>query len=293
MDSSLPGRKRQPDERSVAVSPGRRAVVVGLNVLLVALSALAYTRYFLGRAWLLPVLGAAATPALLVMVGLRYRWTRNRLVVSGAFLLILFEIYTLYGGSTYFGVPAALTARDLFTGLAHGWGALLTAALPSGATAPLLAPLEALTWVASMTGATLAVRSRGLLVPLLPPFLALAVALALTASEPGVAVGITTAFAVIAATEGLLRANASGAGGPTIDTTGAKPAARPWAWRSGTAGLAMVIAASAAGLGGSAAFSTADPAPRYDPRTLIHQPPVVVNGVSPLATVDARAASQT
>ena len=100
--------------------------------------------------------------------------------------------------------------------------------------------------------------------------------------------GITTAFAVIAATEGLLRANASGAGGPTIDTTGAKPAARPWAWRSGTAGLAMVIAASAAGLGGSAAFSTADPAPRYDPRTLIHQPPVVVNGVSPLATVDAQ-----
>ena len=113
------------------MSPARRAVVVGLSVLLVALSALVYTRYFSGRDWLLPLLGAAATPALLVMVGLRLRWTGNRIVVSGAVLLILFEIYTLYPRSTYFGVPAALTARDLSTGLAHGWGSLLTTDLPS------------------------------------------------------------------------------------------------------------------------------------------------------------------
>ena len=56
----------------------------------------------------------------------------------------------------------------------------------------------------------------------------------------------------------------------------------------GAAGLAMAIAVSAAGLGGSAAFSSADPAPRFDPRTLIHQPPIVVGGVSPLATVEAQ-----
>ena len=55
--------------------------------------------------------------------------------MSGTVLLILFEIYTLYPGSTYLGVPAALTARDLSTGLAHGWGSLLTTR-PSKPRAP-------------------------------------------------------------------------------------------------------------------------------------------------------------
>ena len=40
------------------MSPGRRAVVVGLSGLLVVLSALVYTRYFSGRDRLLPLVGA-------------------------------------------------------------------------------------------------------------------------------------------------------------------------------------------------------------------------------------------
>jgi hypothetical protein len=271
------------------VSPGRRAVVVGLSVLLVALSALVYSRYFSGRNWLLPLLGAAAIPALLILVGFRLRWTRNRMAVLGTVLLIVFEVYTLYTRSTYFGVPAALTGRDLSSGLAHGWGSLLTTDLPSRVTAPLLAPLETITWVASMMGATLAVRARGPLAPLLPPFLALAGALALTASEPGVAVGITAAFALVAVAQGLLRANAASGAGQTIVVRGTDPVARRWDWMSrGAAGLAMAIVVFVAGLGGSAAFSRADPALRFDPRSLIHQQPLVVSGISPLATVDAQ-----
>ena len=141
-----------------------------------------------------------------------------------------------------------------------------------------------------MTGATLAVRSRGLLGPLLPPFLALAVALALTASEPGVAVGITAAFALDRRRHRLCCVPTFPAvSEQTIVARGTQPAARRWDWVSrGAAGLAMAIAVSAAGLGGAAAFSSADPAPRFDPRTLIHQPPIVVSGVNPLATVEAQ-----
>ena len=65
--------------------------------------------------------------------------------------------------------------------------------------------------------------------------------------------------------------------------------ARRGDWMSrGAAGLAMAIVVFVSALGGSAAFSRADPALRFDPRTLIHQQPFVVNGISPLATVDAQ-----
>jgi hypothetical protein len=271
------------------VNQRQRLGVVGLSCLLAFLSATVYSRYFSGHVWALALLGAALLPGAVVLFGLRRDWTTTRLVTCGVAVLILYATYTLFPGTTYFGLPTLTTVRDLSAGLAHGWYRLLTAGLPSRVTGPLLAPLETIIWAAAVAGAILAVRGRGLLAPILPPFLAFVAGLALTASRAGTALWATAAFVAVATTQAIWRADAPLGADPDSATPAAGELSHTGrrAGRFGL-GLPVVIILTAAAAGSIAAFPLSGSPRRLDPRTLLHRAPVLISGVSPLAEVKAQ-----
>jgi transglutaminase-like putative cysteine protease len=272
------------------MTEARRIVLVGLTTALAAVSTLVYLRYFTGRDWLPTLLGAAVAPAVLVAIGNRRASTSARLVLVGSVLLVPYALYSLYPNSTYFGLPRVGTARAMWAGLDDGWSRLLTVGLPSNATASLLLPLVAITWAASLAGAVAATRRRGLLAPILPAFLAFLTGLVLTASRSGTALRLTAIFLFAAAVLVLLRADASGGAivaGPRLPRRGRWGNLKQGAGRL-SIGIPAVAVVMVIGIGTVAAIPVSNPPRRFDPRTLIHQTPVVVSGISPLSEVTAQ-----
>jgi transglutaminase-like putative cysteine protease len=273
---------------SPAPNARRQAVVLLSNGILCALSVLVYVRFFTGRLWLVPLLGAAVLPGVVVFTCVRRGWTIARLLGLGIVLALVYIAYTLYPRSTYFGLPGAGSVRALWTGVGHGWIQLLTFGLPAPPVANLLAPIEGVTWTASLVGALIALRCAGMLSPLLPPFVAFVTALAFTATRSGTALLLMTAFVFVACAQMVLRGNGRFAGSPRDATGVFRP---PRSWKSlSTLGLgvgagALVTLASA---GAVAAYAAGHHSRRLDPRTWVHPPPDVVVGVSPLAQVEGQ-----
>jgi hypothetical protein len=245
-------------------------------------------RYFSGRLWLAPLLGAAVLPAVVVLLGGKRGWTSAGIVATGVLLLLPYIVYTLYAGSTRFGLPSGATIRSVWDALGDGWTGLLTYGLPAPPNATLLVPLEVVTWAVGLTGAMLVARGAGLLTPVFPAFLGFVAAVALTATRSGSALILTAVFVLVAGSQAFVRANAEEGASRRV------PAYRR-ADRGGLAarndlrvGVAAAVAAAVIAAGAVGAYASTHPPRRLDPRAWVHPPSVVITGVNPLAQVEAQ-----
>lgn len=255
-----------------------------------AAAAVGFHRIFAGRAFLIPLLGAAVAPvALSALAHLRgWRLTTSVLLSLGGFLI--YVLYAALGPTMPNLVPTASTFRELGQGLTNGWADLLSISLPARADPQLLVVACAVVWAGAFLSAELAQRSRNLIAPTIPPLAAYAYTLLYAAGQPPsrVIVPITVAAATLflilahanrwaALQPGGLRA------GPARDDEN-EAVTQVSADRRVLVGLpvigaALVVAAVAATL------PTSSMRAAFDPRELRRQEVVSREVVSPLAGV--------
>lgn len=226
---------------------------------------------------LVPVLLVALPAPMALSVGLFLAQSRKgRTAPLWPSLLLGAAVWMLTVCGTLFraqgdGLPTGGAVRAASSALLDSPHAVLTTILPAPATGDFLVLPHAVVWLASMAATELALRTRGPLLPAVPPVLAFGFPLVLGVDGPGSNLPLAVALAVCGALLVLLRS----------------PAARRGTVRALGMGLPVVavLTLAAALLGPRLpGLSAQEP---YDPRKDVKPPTVRPQSVSPLDQVPA------
>lgn len=273
---------------------------VGLGALACATTCLLYTSYFTTLSYLLPLWSSVAGAAVLAGVAALGRWRANATLLAAALGFVVLAVFGVFTSTLSFGVPTVHTAVELGAGLVRGWARMLTVSLPAEATGELLVTPAVITWSAAFLVTTLALRTRSVLVPLVPPLLALVVALLFTATRTDSGLLVTAVFLVTVLSLVLVRSSRLDSN--ALDSIGAadqpdqqrqvrKPASggglRLVAGR-GVVGVPIVLAAALVGIGGVGLVPVATGDERFDPREVIPLPLKLQDTITPLATLKSQ-----
>lgn len=236
---------------------------------LVMTGGLIYDDFFATRAFLLPLLLAAVLGA---GSGALRRPLGLTLAVSFAGFALLVA-YTAMPDTLWRGLPTPRTGLELLSGIAGGWARMLTVGLSADVRGELLVTPMVLTWAAAFTAVTIAVRTRSVLGPVLPPLVAFIIALLFVAARYGSHLDLTAAFLGLSLTLALLRANR----GPTLS------------WRLAANRTAIGVPAIAIIVGlaiaGTTVLPLATAQDRFDPRDLKPPPLRPSDTTTPLSGI--------
>lgn len=167
-------------------------------------------------------------------------------------------------------LPTPGTVGAVLAGVRDGWAQILTVTLPVKATGPPLVTAIVATWLAGSLAAALVIRTRAVMVPLLPPLVAFALSLLLGAGGRPAPRAVAVALAVVA-------------GAYLLARTGAATRHDPRRWILGAATvlvavlITVTVASSLPGAGRD----------RFDVRRLRDQPVLARPQVNPMATITA------
>jgi hypothetical protein len=161
---------------------------------------LVYSGFFATQAYLPVLLGAAVAAAPVAALAGTRRWRADSTLAGAALAGLAYLGYALFRPDLDHGLPGPRTVAAIASALAHGWGRMLTVALPADASAWLLATPAAVTWAASFAAVTIAARTSSMLARLVPGTVAFAVAVLSAASGPGAQLAASAAFVAACAT---------------------------------------------------------------------------------------------
>ncbi len=184
-----------------------RTAEIALCCALTCVAGAAYADFFSGWQFAVPVVTGATVPALIVAFATQRAWRPGRTALLAVLLL------PIAAGALLLALPdAGVTsvggaARTVVDGAVDGWAAMLAAGLPADLHGDLLVTPLALSWLASLAACLLAVHTPGPIVPVGPPTVALAAALALTGEQASHRLLLATAFLGVALVLMLVRAN--------------------------------------------------------------------------------------
>jgi len=272
----------------------------GLGTLACASTTLFYTSYFTGLSYLPALLSAAAGGAILAGVAALRRWRAGATGLTAVLGFVGLAVVGVFTSTLSLGVPPERTATELGAGLVRGWARMLTVSLPAEVTDELLVTPAVITWSAAFLATTLVLRTRWVLVPLLPPLLALVVGLLFTAGRTDSGLPVTAVFLVTVLTLILVRSSrldstdldGTGADGqPHQEHQGLEPAfgsrLRLLAGRA-AAGGPIVLVAVLVGIGGAGLVPVATGAERFDLREVIPLPLTLQDTITPLTTLKSQ-----
>ncbi|MDQ4032617.1 MAG: hypothetical protein M3332_10265, partial [Actinomycetota bacterium] len=250
---------------------------VGLGALACATTCLLYTSYFTTLSYLLPLWSSVAGATVLAGVAALRRWRASATLLTAALGFVVLAVFVVFTSTLSFGVPTVRTAADLGAGLVRGWARMLTVSLPAEDTGELLVTPAVITWSAAFLATTLVLRTRTVLVPLVPPLLALVVGLLFTATRTDSGLLVTAVFLVTVLSLVLVRS--SHLDNNALDSIGAtdqpdqqhqirKPASgsglRLVVGR-GVVGVPIILVAALVGIGGVGLVPVATGDERFDP----------------------------
>jgi transglutaminase-like putative cysteine protease len=272
----------------------------------VVVSAFVYAGFFATPAFLLVVIGAAITAAPVAAAVALRQYRADSTLAIGVLAGFAYLSYTLFRPNLDYGLPGPRTATAVVSAVAHGWGRMLSVALPADVRVDFLALPTAVAWTASFAAITIALRTRWVLGRLAPGFAAFTLAVLCAGSRPTTqlapGIGFLAACAAVLACAGRPvgtgpqptdrrqpGARARATGDRTAPNAGGAPPSQRRMPVRGSAVRSVAVAACgtaailAASVVGTEAFPNA--AHRFDPRTL--DPPVVAvnEAVTPLAAV--------
>ena len=251
-----------------------RVTSLVLAAALAALAGLTFHRVF---GWT-PITGAVVGAAVLAS-GLAWllgdRLAQRLLVTAPASVLAFF----VYATVTQFGAPGAETVRNVLDGVVNGWADTLSSTIPTAPTGGRLTFVIAVVWLAAFAGAELTLRTRGLMLPLLPAAVGFGIAIAFGAGAPGQALGEGLAFVALGAAYVLVRATAADAEGLSEQHVG-RVARRRFA-----VGAPVLVAIVAIGALLVAVLPVTEGRAEYDPHRDAPQPPARLTAVNPLDMV--------
>jgi transglutaminase-like putative cysteine protease len=240
-----------------------------LAALPAAAGTLVYAGFFASRAYLPVLLGAAAVAAPLAALAGTRRWRADGTLATAVLGCLAYLSYALFRPDLDHGFPGPRTVAAIAAALAHGWGRMLTVALPADVGAALLVLPATVTWAASFAAVTIAVRTSSRLGRLAPGTVAFALAVLIAASSPGAQRAGSATF--VAACAAVLACPAR------------MPVRGAAAWSVVVAACAttVVLVAAVAGAELAAPLMTH----RVDPRALDPAVVQVNQSVTPLATI--------
>ncbi|HKX25799.1 MAG TPA: transglutaminaseTgpA domain-containing protein, partial [Actinomycetota bacterium] len=170
------------------------AALLGLGFV----TGVAFGRAFAGAASALALgLTGAAAVAMAAVMARRHLALS---LLSSAAVLFLLMVWIVVPRSTWFGIPTDETVRALMAALSRSTERVAAEVAPAPALNALIAPAMLAVWAAATSAHALAVRSRSVVLPLLPcaALLAFAGVVAEDGSRPGyVAVFLAAALAVV------------------------------------------------------------------------------------------------
>ncbi|WP_084131931.1 DUF4129 domain-containing transglutaminase family protein [Parafrankia colletiae] len=243
----------------------RRPAQVALAVVLMVQVAAAFSGFFAGTGFLLPLGGTVLLAGGLAMV-LAARLRPADMVVLAAMVgwvpcaLVALVATRGAAGPSAFG-----------SALRDGWADLLTVALPADPTVELLVVPSLVLWVVTVAAVLLVLRTDAVLLPLLPVVLADVLALVVTSSGGRSQLPLTGCLTFTALVLVLVR------------TSQAAGSAESAGWL--TLGLPLVAGAAAAATLGASILPLADGDERFDPRDHREPPVATAPLLDPLAQV--------
>lgn len=249
-------------------------VLIGVAM---GVSSLVYLRFFSGLGFLISTLTAAAVGVLIGAVAAIRRW--SLLVTAGVGVLgfLLVAIFAVFRGTLNRGIPTGTTLQSLGTSVISGWVKMLSVNLPADPSGELEFTPALICFLGGIAAASLVLRTKYLLAPVLAPVLAFMIALPITAprSVDGmIPVGVLLAVVLLVT---LIRAGTSD---PMARTINAKAV-----WGRFLFGLPVVVVAIAAGLAGMQFVPLADGDNRFDLRDVVEPPLNIDDLINPLATL--------
>lgn len=279
------------DRRSIGVLP---VAEVGLGTLACATTTLFYTSYFTGLSYLLPLLIAAAGGAVLASVAVLRHWRAGATLLAAVLGFVVLAVFGVFTSTLIFGVSSVDTAAGLRSGLVRGWARMLTVGLPADVTGELLVTPAVITWSAAFLATTLALRTRSVLAPLLPPLVALVMGLLFTASRTDSALPVTAVFLV--ATLALMLVRSIRSDSNDIDLAEQPDQAQDSASASrlrlmaGRAafGVPIVLVAALVGTTGAGLNPVSTGEQRFDPRDVVPLELNLRDTLTPLATLKSQ-----
>jgi hypothetical protein len=251
-----------------------------------AAAALSYARFFSGDGFVVPLLLASVLGGVVAVVtdsrGLRWQaivlWE-----LAAAAIYIVFVLYL------HHGVSAPI---DAGSGVVNGWAHMLSVGVPADPTADLLITPVLISWAAGATAMLAVLRSRSMLLPILPFLLAFVTGLLFSAAQPNtnwLAVGV---FVVSAFSFLVVRGSELEQATPRADMTSLEAdravARNDRALGKALLAIPLVVALGLAGVAVAGALSIANTAHRFDLRTLRHPPVKVTDTLNPVALVDGQ-----
>lgn len=276
---------------------------VGLATLAGATTTLLYTSYFTSLSYLPPLLVAAAGGAVLAAVAALRHWRSGPTLLAAVLGFGVLAVFGVFTATLYFGIPTVTTATALGAGLVRGWARMLSVSLPADATGELLITPTLITWAAVFGATTLALRTRSVLLPLLPPLVALGLGLLFTAGRTGSALPLTAVFLVAALTLLLVRsirldsndldlveqALQEHQADQSPDLAASAPVSRLRLMAGRAAfGLPIALVAALAGTVGAGLIPLATGTDRFDLRDVVPLPLELQDTLTPLATLKSQ-----
>ncbi|MCE7011221.1 DUF3488 and transglutaminase-like domain-containing protein [Kibdelosporangium philippinense] len=249
-------------------------VLIGVAM---GVSSLVYLRFFSGLGFLISTLTAAAVGVLIGSFAAIRRWSLLVTVGVGVLGFLLVAIFAVFRGTLNRGIPTLTTLQSLGSGLLSGWNKMLSVTLPADPSGELEFTPALICFLGGTVAASLVLRTKYLLAPILAPVLAFAFALPITAprSVGGmIPVGVLLAVVLLAT---LIRAGTSDPMARTIDTKAI--------WGRFLFGLPVVIMAIAAGLAGMQFVPLADGDNRFDLREVVEPELNIDDLINPLVTL--------
>jgi hypothetical protein len=272
---------QQPVSRGPRVKVG---LVLYVQLVLAGLTAgtasLAYLRYFSTLGFLISTLSAAAAGVLVGAFAAARRWKLLPALGVAVLGFALIAIFAVFRGTLSHGIPTWTTIKSLATGLVSGWSKMLSVSLPADPSGELEFVPALITWIAAVGSATLILRIKSLLAPVLPLILAFAVTLPFTAPRP---VGGLVLVGVLLGEVLLLTLVRAGATDPLARQIATKATLGRFLF-----GLPVVIVAVAAGLAGMRFVPLADGDSRFDLRVIVPPQLKINDTISPLSTLKSQ-----
>ncbi|ONI74682.1 hypothetical protein ALI144C_38320 [Actinosynnema sp. ALI-1.44] len=249
-------------------------VLAGVSI---GVSGLLYLRYYSGLGFLISMLTAAAAGVLIGAVAAVRRWSGLVTIGAGVLGFLVIAVFAVSRDTLDRGIPTWTTLKSVASGLVSGWAKMLSVNLPADPRGELEFTPALICFAAGIVAATLVLRTKSLLAPVLPPVVAFGFALPITAprSVGGlVPVAVLLTLVLLLA---LIRAGTSDPLARTIDTKAM--------WGRFLFGLPVVAVAVAAGIAGMEFVPLADGGNRFDLREVVEPPLNVDDLINPLATL--------
>jgi hypothetical protein len=242
-----------------------------------ATASLVYLRYFSDLGFLVSTLAAAAGGVLVGAVAAARRWSVWLTIDMAVLGFALLGIFAVFRSTLSHGIPTWNTLTSLASGVVSGWSKMLSVSLPADPSGELELTPALITWTAAVVSATVVLRTKSLLAPILPPVLAFLIALPLTSPRP---VGGLVLVGVLLAEVLLLTLIRAGAADPLARTIDARAT-----WGRLLFGVPVVLIAVAAGTAGMQLVPLANGDNRFDLRDIVPVTLKIDDSISPLSTL--------